>query len=66
MDFKTYVESSDYDPIIWEAPMLIIQLDSLLNLVCKNSYVMEGEGFEFSYDLIVLDESESLMSYVDE
>ena len=32
--------------------------DSLLNRMYKNRVVMDGEGFELAYDLIVLDERE--------
>ena len=44
---------------------MIIQLDSLLNLMCKDSDVVDGEGVELAYDLKVLDESESLMFHFD-
>ena len=55
LDFKNYIESYD-DPTVWQAPRMIIQPDGLLNLVCKRSGVLDGEGFEFSYDVIALAE----------
>ena len=64
-DCKNYLDSYD-DPRVWESPRLIIQLDSLLNLVYQNNNVMDGEGFGLSYDLIVLEENRSLMNHVDE
>ena len=51
---------------MWEAPKLIIQLDNMLNQLCKNNNVMDGERFGLSYDLIVLDDRESLMSRLGE
>ena len=53
MDFKKKVELYD-NPNVWGTPGMIIQQDSLLNLLFKNSDVMDGEGFAPSYDLIVL------------
>jgi hypothetical protein len=55
LECKIHLESYD-DPIVLEAPRLITHLDSLLNLVYKTSDVMCSDGFELSYDLIVLDE----------
>ena len=37
-----------------------------MNLVYKNCDDMEGESFELHYDMIVLDESESLLCHFDE
>jgi hypothetical protein len=37
-----------------------------LNVLLKNDSVVSGSGFELSYDLIVLDESESLLCHFDE
>jgi hypothetical protein len=45
---------------------LIVQIDSLTTLVLKNNDVICGEAFELSYDLIVSDESESLLNHCDE
>ena len=61
LDFKDYLDS-DNDPNVSETPRRIIKLDSRLKLVYKTSDASDGKGFELSYDLIVLDESESLMS----
>ena len=54
------------NPNVWDAPRLIIQIDSLLNLVYKCTDVISGEAFHLDYDLIVLDESESLLCHFDE
>ena len=45
---------------------MIVQIDSLLNLVLRNGDVLAGEAFELPYDMLVLDESESLLCHVDE
>ena len=34
---------------------MIVQTDSLMNLVCRNGDVISGEAFELSYDIIVVD-----------
>ena len=65
LGFKNYLDSYE-DPRVWESPRLIVQLDSLLNVVLKNDSVVSGSGFELSYGLIVLDESESLLCHFDE
>ena len=65
LDFKDYLDS-DNDPNVSETPRRIIKLDSRLKLVYKNSDASDGKGFELSYDLIVLDKSENLMSHFDE
>ena len=65
LGFKNYLDSYD-DPTIWSASRLIVQVDSLLNLVYRNDDVVSGEAFDLSYDMIVLDESESLLCHFDE
>ncbi len=65
LGFKNYLDSYE-DRSVWDAPRLIIQIDSLMNLVLQNSKVMNGDAFELHYDMIVLDESESLLSHFDE
>ena len=65
LGFKNYLDSYD-DPFVWESPRLIAQIDSLLNLVLKNCDVADNEAFELHYDMIVLDESESLLCHFDE
>ena len=47
--------------MVWEAPKLIIQIDSLMHLWSGN----EG-SFKKAYDMIILDESESLLAHIDE
>ena len=60
-----YLDSYD-DPTVWETPRLIVQIDSLLNLVRRNGDVLAKGTFELPYDMIVLDESESLLCHFDE
>ena len=48
-----------------ERPRLIVQLDSLWNVMLKNDRFIASESFDFRYDLIVLDESESLLNHFD-
>ena len=64
LGFQNYLDSHE-KPGIWSSPRLIVQLDSLLNLVLRNERVMQGETFDMNYDMIILDESESLLSHFD-
>jgi len=45
---------------------MIVQIDSLMNLVYRNGDVVSGEALELSYDITVVDESESLLNHCDE
>ena len=52
-----------YDnPSVWNAPRLIVQLDSLMNIFTRSDDVLSGDGFQLRYDMIILDESESLLA----
>ena len=60
LGFKNYLDAAE-NPSVWEAPKLIIQIDSLMRLWS------ESEGsFKKAYDMIILDESESLLAHIDE
>ncbi len=61
LGFKNYLDAHD-NPAVWEAPKLIIQIDSLMHLLTSSS---EG-AFKKAYDMIILDESESLLAHIDE
>ena len=63
--FKNYLDSYD-DPTVWNAPRLIVQLDSLMNIFMRSDDVLNGESFNLKYDMIILDESESLLAHFDE
>jgi len=65
LGFKNYLDSYS-NPGVWESPRLIIQIDSLLNLLYRNTDITEGGSFDLKYDVIVLDESESLLCHFDE
>jgi type I site-specific restriction endonuclease len=65
LGFKNYLDSYE-NPDVWNSPKLIVQLDSLMNVVLKNTKYKEDERFDPKYDLIVLDESESLLNHFDE
>lgn len=65
LGFKNYLDSYE-NPRVWDAPRLIVQIDSLLNLIYRSTDVLSGDGFHLDYDLIVLDESESLLCHFDE
>ncbi len=65
LGFKNYLDSYE-DRAVWDAARLITQLDSLLNLVLQSSKVMNGDAFELRCGMIVLGESESLLSDFDE
>ncbi len=64
LGFKNYLDSYD-DPRVWDAPRLIVQVDSLLKLTDLHSSRLHGESMP-KYGLIVLDESESLLQHFDE
>ncbi|MFM7987965.1 MAG: hypothetical protein ACKPKO_52495 [Candidatus Fonsibacter sp.] len=64
LGFKNYLDSHD-DPSVWNAPRLIVQLDSLMNIFTRRDDVLNGEGFQLQYDTIILDESESLLAHFD-
>ena len=61
LGFKNYLDAAE-NPAVWEAPKLIIQIDSLMHLWTASS---EG-SFKKAYDMIILDESESLLAHIDE
>jgi hypothetical protein len=65
LGFKNYLDSYD-DPSVWNAPRLIVQLDSLMNIFTRSDDVLSGEGFQLRYDMIILDEPESLLAHTDE
>ena len=65
LGFNNYLDSYE-NPDVWNSPKLIVQLDSLMNAVLKNTKYKEDERFDPKYDLIVLDESESLLNHFDE
>ena len=65
LGFANYLDSYD-DPSVWNSPRLIVQLDSLWNVLNKSdSYITTGK-FNLNYDMVILDESESLLSHFDE
>ncbi|MFM7990592.1 MAG: hypothetical protein ACKPKO_65855, partial [Candidatus Fonsibacter sp.] len=65
LNFKNYLDSHD-DPSVWNAPRRIVQLDSLMNIFTRSDDVLNGDGFNLRYDMIILDESESLLAHFDE
>ena len=54
------------DPSVWNAPRLIVQLDSLMQMFERSDNGLSGPSFQLKYDMIILDESESLLSHFDE
>ena len=65
LQFKNYLDACN-DPSIWEAPILIIQIDSLMNILLHDGSHMNGDEFNLTYDMIVLDEGDSLMNHFNE
>ena len=57
LGFKNYLDAHE-NPSVWTAPRLIVQLDSLMH-IWRNSSGLKR------YDMIILDESESLLSHLD-
>ena len=41
--FKSYLDSYD-DPSVWNAPRLVVQLDSLINIFERSDDVLNSEG----------------------
>ncbi|MFM7988329.1 MAG: hypothetical protein ACKPKO_54360, partial [Candidatus Fonsibacter sp.] len=65
LGFKNYLGSYE-DPSVWNAPRLIVQLDSLMHIFERSDDVLSSEGFQLRYGMIILDESESLLAHFDE
>ncbi len=60
LGFKNSLDAHE-NRTVWEAPRLILQIDSLMHLWS------ESEGsFKKAYDMIILDEPESLLAHIDE
>ena len=65
LGFKKYLDQYE-DPSVWNARRLICQIDSLMQVLNKNDkYLIEG-NFQFKYDMLILDESESLLAHIEE
>ena len=60
LGFKNYLDAHE-NRSVWEAPRLIIQIDSLMHLLSGS----DG-SFKKAYDMIIIDESESLLAHIDE
>jgi len=65
LGFKNYLNSYD-DPSVWNSPRLIVHLDSLMSVFERSEDVLDGEGFQLRYDLIILDEPGSPLAHFDE
>ena len=65
LGFANYLDSYE-NPSVWNSPRLIVQLDSLWNVLNKNDSYIATEKFNLHYDMVILDESESLLSHFDE
>ena len=65
LGFKNYLDAFE-DPSVWNSKRLVVQLDILTQVLHKNDkFLMEGK-FQLKYDMIILDESESLLAHLDE
>ena len=65
LGFKSFLDSYD-DPSVWNSPRLIVQLDNLMSIFERSDDVISGECFHLRYDMIILDEPESLMAHFDQ
>jgi len=65
LGFKNYLDSQE-DPEVWNSPRLIVQMDSLMHVLYKNDKFISEDAFDLRYDMIILDESESLLAHMDE
>ena len=63
LGFKNYLDSYD-DPSVWNSKRLIVQIDSLLQVLDNNDGSITEGKFK-AYDVIILDESESLLDHID-
>ena len=63
LGFKNYLDGHD-DPKVWNADRLIVQFDSLLKVMNTDQHLLTGT-FNGKYDMIVLDEIESLLMHMD-
>ncbi len=65
LGFKNYLDSFE-GPSVWNSPCLIVQIDSLMQVLDENDkYLIEG-NFQLKYDMITLDVSDSLLAHVDD
>lgn len=65
LGFANYLDSYE-QPDIYNENRLIVQIDSLMKVMTNNDeFILNGE-YDGKYDLIVLDEIESLLSHIDE
>ena len=64
LGFANYLDSYD-NPRTWDSPKLIVQYDSLMKVMNNNTKYMISDEFDFNYDLIILDECESLLHHID-
>ena len=65
LGFQNYLDSYE-KPNVWDSPRLVVQLDSLLNIIIRNDSFRNSNEFDLAFDMIVLDESESLLNHFDE
>ncbi|MFM7983016.1 MAG: hypothetical protein ACKPKO_27200, partial [Candidatus Fonsibacter sp.] len=65
LGFKNYLDSYE-DPSVWNAPRLIVQLDSLMNILERSDDVRSGSGFDLRYGMISVEEPEGLLAHFDE
>ena len=65
MQFKNYLDACSKSSI-WDAPRLILQIDSLMDILLNDGPILQGDEFDLRYDMIYLDESEGLMNHFDE
>ena len=65
LGFKNYLDAFE-DPSVWNSKRLIVQLDSLTQVLHRNDKLLIEGKFQLKYDMIILDESESLLAHLDE
>ena len=65
LGFKNYLDAFE-DPSAWNSKRLIVQLDSLTQVLRKSDIFLTEGKFQLKYEQIILDESESLLAHLDE
>jgi hypothetical protein len=64
LGFANYLDAYE-KPRTWDSERLIVQYDSLMKVMTNNTKYMITDEFNAKYDLIILDECESLLMHID-
>ena len=65
LDFKRYRDNYP-DADLWKRPKLIVQIDNLVNILLNSAYDVTGGPFDLSLEFLMIDDSEIILSHVDD